>query len=689
MSAKSARRDPGMQMPETKSQYSPLVGGLDVESAQLKKTPGLLMAGLNYESATENGYERVGGYERFDGHPRPSDATYAVLQAATTFSGVSVGDTVTGFMSASTAKVIQVRSTNQLVVTRQTAAFTAGEDLQVGGVTKGVYAAPGDDFNSFDDNAFSALAAADYRADIAAVPGSGNIRGIAALGSVVYAWRDNAGATAMAIYKSTAGGWALVDLFYELSFTAGSGAAPAEAADITQGAVSATVKRVVLQSGTWAAGTAAGRFIIGAPTGGNFAAGAFTAGVAATCSGVQTAITLAAGGRLDTRNYNFTGSTATERIYGADGVNRGFEFDGTVLVPIATGMTTDKPTHVEVHRNHLFFSFRGSVQHSAPLQPYVWSVILGAAEIATGADVTGFSVVPGAADTSAMLIFSPSRTSILYGTDSSNWKLDTFSPNVGAQRWGSQSLGRPIVFDAQGVAVVAQSQAFGNFERTRVSDRVRRLLSGRTVQATVVNRAKLRMRIFFTSGDSLSITAIASREGERLAFTQFNYGVTVTCACDALIAGEHRTFFGGSDGMVYEADRGRSFDGSAIVSWAKLAFNFTKSPGLKKRFRWADIEVKPQSATTLKVQGEYSLGDIDVGLTDVYAKEIRGQGGSYDVDDWDEIFYDSPAQQMTRIRLDGTGTSLSLTFYTNAADEMPHELQSVTSFFTPRRLDRG
>ncbi|MCA0214508.1 MAG: hypothetical protein LCH79_15190 [Proteobacteria bacterium] len=672
------------QMPETRSQYFPLAGGLDVESAQQSRRPGLLTAGFNYEGAPETGYERVGGFERFDGRARPSDAIFSILQADAGFTGVSVGDTVTGATSAATAKVILVRSSTQLVTTRQTGAFTIGENIQTSAITRGVFTALASDVSSSEDNTFTALAAADYRASIGAVPGEGALRGIAWLGTVCYAWRNNVGSTAMVIHKSTSTGWSAVTLFKELAFTAGSVTAT-EGLTVTQGAVSATVKRVVLESGSWGAGTAAGRLIVDGVTGGNFAAGAFTAGITATCSGAETQITLAPSGRLDHVVYNFTGSTDTERIYGADGVNKGFEFDGTVYVPIRTGMATDTPTHCFVHKNHLFFSFRGSAQHSGIGAPYAWVAVLGAAEIATGQDIVGFSGLPGDADTSALLIATTKRTLVLYGSSSSDWKLATFSAYTGAQRWSLQNMGSPVSFDGASIDIVRQSQQFGNFERPPISDRIRRFLRGKTVTASVVDRAKRRMRMFFSDGDAVSISA----QGEVLGFIPVAYGKTVNVTCEAIVSGMQRNFFGSDDGYVYEADVGRSFDGEEIVAWAKLAFNFAKSPGVKKRFRWADIEVKPQSAMTLRVQAEYSLGDIDIPLTDVYSKAVRGQGAQWDVSNWDESYYDTAVQAAMRIRMEGVGTSVSMTFYSASDEELPHELQSCTHYFSPRRMDRG
>lgn len=677
-----------MQMPPTKTQYFPLAGGLDAESAQLTLKPGTVVGAMNYESSALEGYERIGGYERFDGRPRPSDAGYKCFQAVDVFTGVAVGNTVTGVTSAATGLVIQVRSASQIVVTRVVGTFASGETLNVAGTPIGVIYGDASDIDGFDDNEFAALAAASYRADIGAVPGSGPIRGIGILGTVVYAWRDNAGVTACEMYKSSAAGWVLVPFYRELAFTAGSGTAPAEGATITKDAVSAVLKRISLESGTWAAGTAAGRFIIAAPSGGSFTAGAFTAGVTATASGAETLITMLPGGRMELSVYNFTGRAGAQRIYGADGVNRGFEFDGDVLVPIKTGMAVDKPVHCVAHKNHLFFSFDGSVQNSSIAEPFRWSAVTGAGEIAAGDVVTGFKVLPSDADGGALMVFSATRTWVLYGSSTADWKLSAFSDDVGAQRWSVQSLGRIIAFDTLGLATLEASQSFGNFSRLPLSARIQRLLRNRLATASVVSRADQRMRLFFATGDSLSITPIATRDGVALSFMPINYGKTVWCTCEAVMAGDNRTFFGSDDGYVYEADRGRSFDGEEIFAYLKLAFNHIKSPMEKKRFRRADLESKSESAFRVLVQGEYSLGNPEIGLTDV-AEVLRSANGAYyDVSSYDESFYDIPRNTISKVRLDGVGADLSLSVISQASNELPHTLQSVSVVYTPRRLDR-
>ena len=114
----------------------------------------------------------------------------------------------------------------------------------------------------------------------------------------------------------------------------------------------------------------------------------------ATGVGTQSQIVLLPDGRFEMDIGSFAGASS-QKIYGCDGVNRGFEFDGTTFVPIKTGMPTDKPNHVVVHKKHLFFSFGASVQFSGLGLPYQFTVLTGGGEIVLDADVSSFLTQPG------------------------------------------------------------------------------------------------------------------------------------------------------------------------------------------------------------------------------------------------------------------------------------------------------
>ena len=231
---------------------------------------------------------------------------------------------------------------------------------------------------------YRALAADAYRALIGPVPGAGSVLGVVGMifsnTDNVYAFRANTNQTEVCIYKATPAGWVLVPFYNTVSFTAGGTTDALDGDVLTQGGVTATIKRVVWQSGSWT-GTAVGDFIITDPSGGDFAAGAATAvgsGATVTLSGVQTPITLLPGGRFEFVKCNFSGDIRTRRIYGCDGVNKCFEFDGDTLVPITTGLSPDVPTHITFHKNYLVISAGSSILGSASGMPFQWSAVDGA-----------------------------------------------------------------------------------------------------------------------------------------------------------------------------------------------------------------------------------------------------------------------------------------------------------------------
>ena len=336
-------------------------GGWDLSTPTLELQAGALRDVQNFEMSITvgGGYGRIAGYERYSGQPSPSTGIFHLIQLASFTNVPIVEQTLTGVTSGATGFILAVTAT-YLIITQVTLAFLNTEALVVGATPIGTAVPQTIVLSPLLSAQYTQLAADTYRASIGEVPGSGPVRGVIShiVGGIdiVYAFRNNAGGTAVALYKSSLTGWINVPFLFEVSFTAGAVATPADGATLTQGAVTATINRVAQQTGAWT-GSAAGRFIITAPAGGNFAAGAATIGATTvTLSAIQTQIVMLPGGTFEFDVDNFSGQATSIRIYGCDSVNRGFEFDGTTLVPITTGSTPDAPTHVHVHKLQLFLS---------------------------------------------------------------------------------------------------------------------------------------------------------------------------------------------------------------------------------------------------------------------------------------------------------------------------------------------
>ena len=66
-------------------------------------------------------------------------------------------------------------------------------------------------------------------------------------------------------------------------------------------------------------------------------------------------------------------------------------------------------------------------------------------------DITNLVVMPGDQSTGALAVYTRSDTSVLYGTDSSTFKLTNFNTGTGAIAYTGQTLDQAYVLDDRGL----------------------------------------------------------------------------------------------------------------------------------------------------------------------------------------------------------------------------------------------
>lgn len=708
-----------------------LLGGLNLVTPAIRTPPGHAIAGMNYECA-QKGYHRCDGYERFDGRPRPSDAKYWVLHFNAHLDDIVEGDTVTGGTSGATGVALLDEvvtgagsiwdagasiwdggatvddpagslwdAEGYLVLVDVAGAFIDGEELQVGGGmvadADGVASERSAPDDSTDATYYQAAIEA-RRAVIQAVPGAGAVRGVWFYNGATYAFRDDADpATACIMYKATAAGWTAQGLGRSLPFTSGGTYEILEGDTIVgaSSAASAVVGRVILESGTWAGGDAAGRLILTGQTG-SFAAENLNVGAngnVATVAADSTANALPPGGRYDFVNHNFYGRSDRRRMYGCNGVGPAFEWDGAVFVPIITGMAEDEPTHIAVFKNQLFLSFPGgSNQHSGVGDPYQFTIVSGAGEIAVGDDVTGY--VQGYAK--ILGIFTRNKVFVLSGNDPSDWILDEIADDSGGVEWTVQKIVTPIYLDAKGLRDMRATQAFGDFNMGSVSDMVEPLIRAkRKARIAPVGslrvRAKNHYRLFYADGTGLSVY-FGRKKPEIMSF---DLGIAMTSGCSGRDdddsdddVGDEFLFMGTADGFVYQLDVGTSFDGGNVAAFLRLPFNNVGSPQQNKRWKKARLEVDATASTQLGMTAEYSYADPDQPPSSEQSFLVSGGGGFWNEMNWDEFYWSSPVEGVAEAYIDGLGVNVSITIISDAVYEEPHVIHGMTLTYAPRGIVR-
>ena len=545
-----------------------------------------------------------------------------------------------------------------------------------------------------DDADYKLLAANDLRQDIEKVPGSGPIRGLTVYNDVLYAFRDNAAATAGDMYKATTAGWVKISFNNELLFNAT--AADIKVGDTVVGGTSgatAVVLEVLLRTGTWTV-AGAGSLVLGAITNGPFQTGEdlkVSTVKKGTANGINHAITRLPGGWLELAIDNFTGSTETDKIFGADGVNPAFSFNGTTYVPIHTGMTTDTPEHVYVHKFMLFLSFYGSIQFSAIGDPYAWTVVLGAGEVAVGDQVECFIAGPGdSVSGSSLQILTRDKLYSLYGSSADDFRMITSISGIGfyartAQLISNNSYG----LSDRGIQAIVTTLTYGNFDYASVSHLIQSYVNARRGMSTCSTTSKLlnQYRLYFTDGSGLVVGLTGDKDN---GIMPLDYGMPVRCITTSNLSdGAEVTFFGSDDGFVYQDNVGTSFDGNAIEAWVRPAFNNVKSPQIRKTFKRAVFEVATEGYA--EVQCTYDLGYGTPAVsqsTDQGALTLAGAGGYWDQFTWDEFTWDSPAYLTPSISVNGTEKNFSFLFYSNRAQDASHTVTGCSLSYIFRRPER-
>lgn len=665
-----------LNLPSTSTKFDliRLEGGLDLLTPTLSVAPGVAREAQNMEQSITGGYTTVMGYEAFDGRTAPSSAGYFT---ATITGSATVGATITGATSGATGKVVYVGG-GIMAYTKAVGTFAPGESFGTGTIV--------DLSGSITDPQLAAsikAAAADvYRADIQAVPGSGPVRGVAYYKATLYAWRNNVGGTACAIYKSTPAGWVNVPLLYEIPFTAGS-TAYAEGSILSKGGVTATVKRVVVESGDWGSSNAAGRLIITQPSG-TFTAGVAGGGGVVTVSTNAAQITLAPNGRYEFDLGNFAGFT---RLYGCDGVNRAFEFDGETLVPLNTLNSPDAPQHIAVHKLHLFISIGTNFQHSGIGEPYKWSVISGGAAYRVEGDVNQFIRLPGNQQSGALAIGCSDATRILYGNSPQDFQIVPFEDSADLRAYTGANVGGQTLFlSSSGVVSLSTSQNYGNFASSAISMGILPFVQQRINQATasLVHRGKSQYRLFFADGSALYCTMSGPK---LLGAMPMQFPDPVAVATQGKNAvGLDVAFFGSTDGYVYQLDSGPSFNGEPIDFFLTLPFNAQGNARVLKRYRKAALEVQGTSYSEFRLTYDLAYGSTDIPQADTPSTIATALAATYwDQFTWDAFVWDGRSLTPSEAYLLGTGENIAIRIEGSSKTADPVTINSIVLHYSTQR----
>jgi hypothetical protein len=325
------------------------------------------------------------------------------------------------------------------------------------------------------------------------------------------------------------------------------------------------------------------------------------------------------------------------------------------------------------------------VQVSGPGEPYSWTIISGANEIAMGDTITGFMPMIGSNQSGTLAIFTANKTSILYGSSPADFNLVTLSFEVGGFAYTMQNIAEGYVLDALGVRQIAATDAFGNFASGQITKNVRPFIEARSTRAigSCIARLRDQYRLLFNDRYALHITL---QNGKFMGAMPIQYAHQMVCMTSyESNSGEEFIYAGDTDGFVYRMERGTSFDGEEIIAYMNLAFSFMNNPRLRKRYRKAVYEITGTGYTELQAAFElgYTSSEISQGVNSTVSSPLGDV--FWDSFVWDSFYFDGRTLLPAEQSLDGTAENISLILRSASDYFRPFTINSAIIHYTPRR----
>lgn len=383
--------------------------------------------------------------------------------------------------------------------------------------------------------------------------------------------------------------------------------------------------------------------------------------------------TLSPSGRVEVVSHNFLANADGVKMYGCDGANKPFEFDGSTYTQITTP-GNDFPSHIEVFSDHLFLGFKnGKLICSGLKMPLDYETLNGAAVWGLNGDIVSLKAQSGG----AMAIFCSNRTEMIYGNNKDDFQKVIQSSETGAKEWSVQNLSSSIFLDDRGIAELNRTQAYGNFDYASISKKIRPMVKkfiNRSIGSMIV-RTKNQYRIFFDNGEG--VIGTFSSDGF-LGWTNFtipNIGSCFYSGEDS--TGIERLFMGSENGYVYEMDRGRSFDGESILSICRPVFMHQGQPSRYKHYFSIMLEMSVDDLAKIEVRPDYEYSSEELPIASMVS-EVVGNGGYYDQARWDEFRYGEPVVNRQIMPITGDATSFSVNIVSESDFYLPHQLQALT-----------
>ena len=393
----------------------------------------------------------------------------------------------------------------------------------------------------------------------------------------------------------------------------------------------------------------------------------------------------------------------------ADGVNNAIIFDGLnwyQLNSTNSGGTSspggnqivNAPALVDVFENHLFLGgdlgSKAVICHSAPSNPYDFTVASGAGQITPGFNVVQFK--PFRDD---LFVFGTTAIKKISPDVTSGFVLDQVTANVGCiARDSVLEIGGDLMFLApDGFRPVSGTSRIGDVELETISKSIQVTLVDLinnydmdTINGVVI-RSKSQVR-YFVGDDTTNVVdsygiigGLANQDGQiGWEFGEL-IGFRASCTTSDYIGTEEYVLHGDYDGKVYREEVGTSFAGNNILSVYATPYLDFGDTEVRKTMRKVNTFVRSEGPVEMFLSMAYDWGDYNTARPSSYSQESLGgpvEYGGLNIDyAGANILYGGNSKPIMTSDIQGSGFSARATFVTVGQSE-PFSIQGLVFEFS-------
>ena len=398
------------------------------------------------------------------------------------------------------------------------------------------------------------------------------------------------------------------------------------------------------------------------------------------------------------------------KIAFADGVNPPLVFDGTnwvQLTPTGTGTNQSGggnqlvayPKLVDVFENHLFFGgdegYRAIICHSAPEDPYNFTVADGGGQIPVGFDVVQFKPFRD-----NLFIFGENAIKKITADITDGFLLDQVTTNVGCIAANSVlEIGGDLVFLApDGIRPVAGTSRIGDVELETISKSIQSILVDLPIDydldsllTGVVIRTKSQLRYFVgddtrEQSDSVGIIGGLRTSDQKLGW-EFGelIGIRASCAASGYIGRTEYVIHGDYNGIVYRQELGNTFDGKGILGIYSTPYYDFGDTEVRTILRKLNPYLRAEGPMEMNVSVQYDWNDTSTSKPPAYQQGSRGAPVIYNgrniTYDGENVLWGGNEKPIMTTDIQGSGYSVKVTYVT-LGENFPHSIQGMVFEFS-------